>query len=135
MTVNVPAADSRDVGALGRKMGMEILELGIERAVGRIPVDGNTQPLGLLHGGASVVLGETLASLSAGLFAGDGRDAVSIEVNASHSHAATSGFVTAVCTPIRLGRTLTVHEVVVSDDGGRRCSTIRVTHLIRDSEH
>ncbi len=126
--------DDRGVGALGEKMGMEILEFSVERSVGRIPVEGNTQPFGLVHGGAYVVLGESLGSMAANLFAGEGRYAVGIEVNASHSRSARSGFVTGVCTPIHLGRTLTLHEIVIADDEGRRCSTIRITNLIRALE-
>jgi 1,4-dihydroxy-2-naphthoyl-CoA hydrolase len=120
----------RGLGRLAEKMGMEILEFSIERAVGRIPVEGNTQPVGLVHGGAYVVLAESLGSMAANLFAGDGKLAVGIEVNASHSRSATSGYVTGVCTPIHLGRTLTTHEIAITDDEGRRCSTVRITNLI-----
>jgi 1,4-dihydroxy-2-naphthoyl-CoA hydrolase len=120
----------RGLGRLAEKMGMEILEFSIERAVGRIPVEGNTQPVGLVHGGAYVVLAESLGSMAANLFAGEGKLAVGIEVNASHSRSATSGYVTAVCTPIHLGRTLTTHEIAITDDEGRRCSTVRITNLI-----
>jgi uncharacterized protein (TIGR00369 family) len=120
----------RGLGRLAEKMGMEILEFSIERAVGRIPVEGNTQPVGLVHGGAYVVLAESLGSMAANLFAGEGKLAVGIEVNASHSRSATSGYVTAVCTPIHLGRTLTTHEIAITDDDGRRCSTVRITNLI-----
>ena len=120
----------RGLGRLAEKMGMEILEFSIGRAVGRIPVEGNTQPVGLVHGGEYVVLAESLGSMAANLFAGEGKLAVGIEVSASHSRSATSGYVTGVCTPIHLGRTLTTHEIVVTDDEGRRCSTVRITNLI-----
>lgn len=122
----------RGLGALADKMGIEIVEFSIERAVARMPVVGNTQPADLLHGGAYVVLGESLGSMSANLYAGEGRLAVGIEINASHTRSATSGHVTGVCTPIHLGRTLTTHEITVTDDQGRRCSTIRITNLIKD---
>ncbi|CAM5317069.1 hotdog fold thioesterase [Leifsonia shinshuensis] len=122
----------RGLGALADKMGIEIVEFTIERAVARMPVLGNTQPADLLHGGAYVVLGESLGSMSANLYAGEGRLAVGIEINASHTRAATEGYVTGVCTPIHLGRTLTTHEIAVTDDRGRRCSTIRITNLIKD---
>lgn len=122
----------RGLGKLAEKMGIEILEFSIERSVARMPVEGNTQPADLLHGGAYVVLGESLGSMSANLHAGEGRLAVGIEINASHTRSATSGYVTGVCTPIHLGRTLTTHEIAVTDDRGRRCSTIRITNLIRD---
>ncbi|MEY9953454.1 hotdog fold thioesterase [Leifsonia sp. EB34] len=122
----------RGLGALAEKMGIEIVEFTIERSVARMPVLGNTQPADLLHGGAYVVLGESLGSMSANLYAGQGRLAVGIEINASHTRAATEGYVTGVCTPIHLGRTLTTHEIAVTDDRGRRCSTIRITNLIKD---
>lgn len=124
--------NERGLGRLAEKMGIEILEFTIERAVARMPVEGNTQPADLLHGGAYVVLGESLGSMSANLHAGKDRLAVGIEINATHTRSATSGYVTGVCTPIHLGRTLTTHEIAVTDDQGRRCSTIRITNLIRD---
>lgn len=122
----------RGMGALAEKMGIEFTEFTVERAVGRMPVEGNTQPAMLMHGGAYVVLGESLGSMSANLWAGAGRLAVGIEINATHTRAATSGYVTGVCTPIHLGRTLTTHEIAISDEQGRRCSTIRITNLIKD---
>jgi len=122
----------RGMGALAATMGIEMIEFSLERAVATMPVAGNTQPANLMHGGAYVVLGETLGSMSANLHAGPGRLAVGIEINATHNRSATSGIVTGVCTPIHLGRTLTTHEIVVTDDQGRRCSTIRITNLIKD---
>ncbi|MDQ0575489.1 hotdog fold thioesterase [Agromyces albus] len=123
---------ARGIGALADKMGIEFLEFSVERSVAKMPVEGNTQPAMLLHGGAYVVLGESLGSMAANLWAGEGRLAVGIEINATHTRSASSGWVTAVCTPIHLGRTLTTHEIAVTDDQGRRCSTIRITNLIRD---
>jgi 1,4-dihydroxy-2-naphthoyl-CoA hydrolase len=122
----------RGAGSLAEKMGIEFLEFTIDRAVARMPVEGNTQPAMLLHGGAYVVLGESLGSMAANLYAGPGRLAVGIEINASHTGSATAGHVTGVCTPVHLGRTLTTHEIVVTDGRGRRCSTIRITNLIKE---
>ncbi|MDJ0336906.1 hotdog fold thioesterase [Cryobacterium sp. PH31-O1] len=122
----------RGGGDLAEKMGLEFTEFTIDRAVARMPVAGNTQPAMLMHGGAYVVLGESLGSMAANLHAGPGKLAVGIEINASHNRSATSGYVTGVCTPIHLGRTLTTHEIVVTDDDGRRCSTIRITNIIKD---
>jgi 1,4-dihydroxy-2-naphthoyl-CoA hydrolase len=122
----------RGTGALNAKMGIEFTEFSLERAVATMPVEGNTQPAMLLHGGAYLVLGESLGSMSANLHAGPDRFAVGIEINATHTRSATSGTVTGVCTPIHLGRTLTVHEIVITDDRGRRCSTVRITNLIKD---
>jgi len=122
----------RGMGALADKMGIEFTEFTIERAVATMPVEGNTQPVGLLHGGAYVVIGESLGSMAANLHAGPGRLAVGVDINATHTRSATSGIVTAVCTPVHLGRSITVHEIVVTDDQGRRCSTIRITNMIKD---
>ena len=121
----------RGMGALAEKMGMTFLEFSLERCVATMPVEGNTQPVGLMHGGAYVVLGESLGSMAANLHAGPGRLAVGVDINATHTRSATSGVVTGVCTPVHLGRTITVHEVVVTDDQGRRCSTIRITNHIK----
>lgn len=139
MTDTKPAVDGmswareRGIGALAEKMGFEWVELTVDRAVATMPVEGNTQPVGLFHGGGYVVLGESLGSMSANFYAGEGRLAVGVDINATHTRSATSGSVTGVCTPIHLGRTMTVHEIVVSDDQGRRCSTIRITNLLKDA--
>lgn len=125
-------ARERGKGALAEKMGIEFVEFTVERAVATMPVEGNTQPVGLLHGGAYVVLGESLGSMAANLHAGPERLAVGVDINATHTRSATSGVVTGVCTPVHLGRSITVHEIVVTDDQGRRCSTIRITNMIKD---
>ncbi|MEN2741006.1 hotdog fold thioesterase [Microbacterium sp. X-17] len=125
-------ARQRGLGALADKMGIELVEFTVERSVARMPVEGNTQPVGLLHGGAYVVLGESLGSMMANLHAGRGRLAVGVDINATHTRSATSGWVTGVCTAVHLGRSLTVHEIIVTDDEGRRCSTVRITNMIRD---
>lgn len=122
----------RGMGALADRMGIEITEFSVERTVARMPVEGNTQPVGLLHGGAYVVLGESLGSMSANLYAGKGRLAVGVDINATHTSSATSGYVTGVCTPIHLGRSITVHEIVISNEDGKRCSTVRITNMVKD---
>ena len=121
-----------DIGPLAEKMGIRVLELSAERSVATMPVEGNTQPYGILHGGAHVVLAESLGSMSASLHAGPGRIAVGIELNASHTQSITSGTVTGTCTALHLGGTLTTHEIVVTDEQGRRLSTVRITNLLRD---
>jgi uncharacterized protein (TIGR00369 family) len=123
---------SRGVGSLAEKMGFEWLEFTAERCAARMPVEGNTQPVGLFHGGAYVVLGESLGSMHANFHAGPGRLAVGVDINATHTRSATSGWVTGVCTPLHLGRSITVHEIVVTDGAGRRCSTVRITNHIKD---
>jgi 1,4-dihydroxy-2-naphthoyl-CoA hydrolase len=126
-------AQARGLGALAEKMGLEWVEFTAEHAVARMPVDGNTQPVGLFHGGAYVVLGESLGSMHANWHAGAGRLAVGVDINATHTRSATSGFVTGTCVPLHLGRSLTVHEIVCTDDRGRRCSTVRITNMIIDA--
>ena len=133
LTPGLEWASARGKGALAEKMGIEFTEFSVERSVATMPVLGNTQPVGLLHGGAYVVLGESLGSMAANLHAGPGKLAVGIDINATHTRSATSGVVTGVCTPIHLGRSMTVHEIVVTDEQGRRCSTIRITNMIRSA--
>ena len=120
-------------GALTRKMGIEFLELSAEFSVATMPVEGNTQVVGLLHGGAHVVLGESLGSISSAIHAGPGRIAVGIEINATHSRSITSGFVTGTCTALSLGRTLATHEIVIRDEEGRRLSTVRMTNMLLEN--
>ena len=120
-------------GTLIERLGIEVTEVSAARAVGSMPVDGNTQPYGLLHGGASVVLAETLGSFGAALHAGPGKAVVGLDINATHHRAARSGVVTGTATPISLGRTLACYEVVVIDEDGKRICTSRITCLIRDA--
>lgn len=134
MKSGMPFLEEIGIGTLAEKMGIEFVEFSIGRSVARMPVRGNTQPMNLLHGGAYLVLGESLGSMSANLFAGPGRVAVGIEISASHTRSATEGFVTGVCTPIHLGRSLTVHEITIDDERGNRCSTVRITNMLRDGE-
>ena len=122
----------RGLGDLAEKMGIKLLELSAERAVATMPVAGNTQPLGVLHGGAHVVLGESLGSFAANVWAYPDKFAVGIEVNASHSRSATSGLVTATCVAINLGKTLTVHEISITDEAGKLLSTVRITNYLRE---
>lgn len=119
-------------GDLTRKLGIEFLELSAEHSVATMPVAGNTQVVGILHGGAHVVLGESLGSISAAIHAGPGRVAMGIEINATHSRSISSGLVTATCTALSLGRTLATHEIVVRDEEGRRLSTVRMTNILKD---
>lgn len=119
-------------GELPFTMGIEFVELSPEYSVARMPVEGNRQVTGILHGGAHVVLGESLGSIASAIHAGPGRYAVGIEINATHSRSASVGWVTATCRALALGRTLATHEIVVADDDGNRLSTMRITNLLRD---
>ena len=120
-------------GSLAETMGIEILEASPERVVARMPVEGNTQPYGLLHGGANVVLAETLGSIGSAMHAHPlGKIAVGLDINATHHRAARSGWVTGTATPVALGSSVAGYEVVIVDEGGRRCCTSRITCLLRD---
>ncbi|GGK74490.1 PaaI family thioesterase [Ornithinimicrobium pekingense] len=119
-------------GTLSERMGMEFLEIAAERTVARIPVAGNTQPYGLLHGGASAVLAESVGSVAAAVHAGADRIAVGVDLSATHHRAVREGWVTGVATPLSLGRSVASYEIVVRDDDGRRVCTARLTCMLRD---
>jgi 1,4-dihydroxy-2-naphthoyl-CoA hydrolase len=120
----------RGIGALDKKMGIEIIEASPERLVGTMPVEGNTQPIGLLHGGANVVLAESLGSIGTQLHAGADRKIVGIDINATHHKSATTGVVTAVATAISLGKTICTYQVEITNDKGERTCSARITCLI-----
>ena len=114
-------------GRLNDKMGVQLVEVSAQRVVATMPVEGNTQPFGLLHGGASVVLAETLGSLGSAIHAYPEKVAVGVDINATHHRAATQGVVTGVATAIHLGRTSTSYEIVITDERGKRVCTSRIT--------
>jgi uncharacterized protein (TIGR00369 family) len=120
----------RGSGALDEKMGIEILEASPARLVGRMPVKGNTQPVGLLHGGANVVLAESLGSIGTQLHAGADRRIVGVDINATHHKSAMSGYVTGVATAVSLGKTMCCYEIVITNEAGERTCTARITCLI-----
>jgi 1,4-dihydroxy-2-naphthoyl-CoA hydrolase len=119
-------------GTLAHRMGIKVLSASGSEVVATMPVAGNTQPFGLLHGGASCVLAETIGSLGAALHAGLGRVVVGIEISATHHRAARDGDVTAVATLAHGGRTIATYEIVITDSVGHRVCTSRLTCLIRD---
>ena len=120
-------------GQLVQRMGIEFQKLTAEESIATMPVEGNRQVIGLLHGGAHVVLGESLGSLSSAIHAGPGRIAVGIEINATHSRSVSEGVVTGTCRALVLGRTLCTHEIVMTDEQGRRLSTVRMTNYLKDA--
>jgi 1,4-dihydroxy-2-naphthoyl-CoA hydrolase len=119
-------------GTLPGRMGITVSAARAEQVIGSMPVDGNIQPYGLLHGGASCVLAETLGSLGAALHAGAGRFAVGIEISATHHRAVAGGVVTGVATRVHGGRTTATYEIAISDGRGRRVCSARLTCLLRD---
>ncbi len=124
------AIRARGSGELDSKMGIEITEASPQRLVGTMPVVGNRQPMGLLHGGANVVLAESLGSVGSLIHAGPGRKVVGIDINATHHKSATEGIVTGVATAITLGKTLCVWDIVITNEAGERTCTARITCLI-----
>ena len=130
MTDYLEIIRQRGSGALDKKMAIEFLEASPQRLVARMPVEGNTQPFGLLHGGANVVLAESLGSVGTSLHAGPDRKIVGVDINATHHKSATEGFVTGVATAISLGKTLCVYEIVITNEAGERTCTSRITCLI-----
>ncbi|WP_328452124.1 PaaI family thioesterase [Amycolatopsis sp. NBC_00438] len=126
--IDPTAADQQ----LNDKVGMQLIEATPERVVGTIPVEGNLQPYGLLHGGANAVLAEALGSTVAALNAGPGRAAMGLELSCTHHRAVRTGKVTGVATPLHVGRGTITAEIVLTDDEGHRTCTARLTCVVRD---
>jgi uncharacterized protein (TIGR00369 family) len=127
--------DYRDLSAatLVSRMGITLVEASPERAVGTMPVDGNTQPFGVLHGGASCTLAETLGSVAAHLHAQEafGGYALGLDISATHHRPARSGLVTGVATALHRGSSVATYEIVISDESGDRLCTARLTCILR----
>lgn len=117
---------------LNDKLGLKLLEVTPQRVVGTIPVEGNLQPYGLLHGGANATLAESIGSTVAALNAGPDRAAMGLELSCTHHRAVRSGTVTGVATPLHVGRGTITVEIVLTDDDGRRTCTARLTCVVRD---
>jgi uncharacterized protein (TIGR00369 family) len=122
-----------ELGSLDNKLGIVVLEQSAQRVVATMPVIGNTQSFGLLHGGASMAFGEALGSWAAVIHASSlGKMAVGLDISGTHHRGARDGVVTGVATAIQLGKTVTSHEVVITDEAGARLCTVRITNLIVD---
>jgi uncharacterized protein (TIGR00369 family) len=116
---------------LSDKLGIEVTDWTPQRMVATMPVKGNLQPYGLLHGGANAVLAETVGSIAAALNAPKGLVTLGLELSCTHHRAAKSGYVTAVCTPLHAGRSTATYEIVISDEDGKRTCTARLTCILR----
>lgn len=123
--------NERGRGALAEAMGIELLEVSANKVVATMPVAGNTQPYGLLHGGASAVLVETLGSLAAAVHGGPHKQALGLNINVTHHKSVSEGTVTAVATPLSLGNTIASIEVVITASDGVRVATGQLTCLLR----
>lgn len=118
---------------LNDKLGLVITEAAPERVVATMPVKGNLQPYGLLHGGANAALAETLGSISAALNAGEGKLTLGLELSCTHHRGVHSGTVTGVATPVHVGRGTITSEIVITDESGKRSCTARLTCVVRDA--
>lgn len=127
-------AVNANLGALAQTMGIVITHAEIGLVTASMPVAGNTQPLGLLHGGANAVLAETTGSIASALHAAPTHYPVGIELGCAHHYGARSGQVHARATASALGSTLATHDIVIHDDGGRLLCTARLTCLLRPFE-
>ncbi|MDG9706419.1 PaaI family thioesterase [Streptomyces sp. DH37] len=129
--IDLPALFS--AGRLGERMGLVITHAAPEKVVGTLPVEGNTQPYGLLHGGASAVLAETLGSVGAMLHGGPTKIAVGVDLSCTHHRGLSSGTVTGTATPLHRGRSTATYEIAVTDEQDRRVCSARLTCLLRDA--
>jgi uncharacterized protein (TIGR00369 family) len=126
-----PPAATFPGGTLTERIRLEVLEVSPERIVARIPVEGNTQPYGLLHGGATAALCETVATYGTAVIAGPDHLVMGIELNVNHIKAVREGHVTATGVPLHVGRTTAVWNMDVRDDDGRLVAVSRLTLIIR----
>lgn len=124
---DVPEALHGLSAPLHDRMGITVVEASPSRVVATMPVDGNTQPFGFLHGGASCVLAEGLGSIGATLHAAPDRAAFGVDINATHHRPVSEGLVRGVATAVHLGRSVACYEVVVTDARDRRICTARIT--------
>ena len=121
-------------GTLLSTMGIVVTEASPERIVATMPVKGNTQPYGVLHGGATAALCETLASMGTAIVVGPEALVVGIELNVNHIRAVREGHVTATGTPLHVGRSTAVWDMRVHDDDGRLVAVSRLTLSVRPIE-
>ncbi len=131
---DIPGADQAVADEqLMTRMGIEITQWDADRLVGTMPVKGNRQPYGLLHGGANATLAETLGSVAAAMHAAPERIAVGLELSVTHHRGVAEGMVTGVCTPIHRGRSTATYEIVITDEQGRRSCTARLTCFLKEA--
>jgi len=124
--------DEGRAGTMLPALGLEYIEVGPDRMVARVPVQRNTQPYGLLHGGATAALIETLGSFGTAIAVGADRIVTGIELNVNHLKSVREGHITGTATPLHVGRTTAVWEAKVRDDEGRLVAAGRLTLVIRE---
>lgn len=125
-----PIAEDELRGTLMERLGIELDRVSAELTTGHMPVAGNTQPAGILHGGASAALAETLASVAAKAHAGPGVGVAGVDLNVTNHRAVAAGWVRGEATALHLGRSTASYQIVITDDDGRRVCTGRLTCMI-----
>lgn len=129
--LSLDALNATSQNTLVAHLGIVYTRLGDDTLEAEMPVDTRThQPFGLLHGGASAALAETLGSMAGFLMTRDGQNVVGTELNATHHRAVAQGTVRGVCQPLHLGRSCQSWEIVVFDEQGRRCCTCRLSTMV-----
>lgn len=129
--ISLELLNSNNAQTAVEHLGIEITEIGDDYLVGRVPVDHRTkQPFGLLHGGVSVVLAETLGSVGAYHASPEGHLAVGLDINANHLRSARSGWVTGTAKAVHIGRTTHVWQIDMVDDQGALTCVSRITMAV-----
>lgn len=122
------------LGELAERMGIELLAVSANQSVATMPVVGNRQPLGLLNGGASAVLAETLGSIAANVHAYPKQVAVGIDLQITHHRPATEGNVKATATALHLGKTLGTYQINIEDQNQKLVASAKLTVFFRNKE-
>ena len=129
--VSIETLTTMHLGTAVAQLGIEFLEVGDDFIRARVPVDQRTvQPYGLLHGGVSVVLAETLGSCGAASAAPEGHRCVGLDINANHIKGATSGWVTGTTRPVHIGRATQVWHIDLHNDAGELTCVSRITMAV-----
>lgn len=121
-------------GTMMERIGIEWIDIGLERVVARIPVEGNTQVYGQLHGGATAALCESVGSIGTAVAAGLDKIVVGIQLSVNHLRAVREGHITATAVPLRVGRTIALWDMRVHDDEDRLIASATLTVAIREQE-
>ncbi|WP_082550884.1 hotdog fold thioesterase [Pseudorhodoferax sp. Leaf265] len=129
--ISIASLAQRSANTAITHLGIEFLEVGDDFITARLPVNRQTcQPMGLLHGGVSVVLAETLGSIGAAHCCPAGSHVVGLDINANHLRAVREGWVTGRAVPVHIGRTTQVWHIDISDDSGKLCCVSRLTMAV-----
>jgi 1,4-dihydroxy-2-naphthoyl-CoA hydrolase len=127
----VEALNEASDNTLVRHLGIEFTEIGDDSISATMPVDHRTlQPMGILHGGASVSLAETVGSTAAAMAAREGYYVVGLDINANHIRSVREGLVSAIAKPVHIGGSTQVWEIIISDENGKTTCVSRLTMAV-----